>query len=176
MGIVVLLFAGLVNAQTIRGTVLGTIMDSTGAAIPAAQVVIKNQGTAQTRTTTSGEAGTYTVPELPVGQYAVTVSKEGFESMTVGGVEVTVAAEQGVDVTLQPGHIESRVEVEATAPMVSTTEDTLGGTVQAGQVSNLPVNGRDYTKLIYLQPGVSGGPDQITDSPGSVGEFSVNGA
>jgi len=176
VGLALLLVSGLAQAQTFRGTILGMITDSSGAAIPGAQVVIKNQGTAQTRTTTSGDAGTYTVPELPVGQYAVTVSKDGFESMTVGGVEVTVAGEHRVDVTLQPGHIESRVEVEATAPMVTTTEDTLGGTVQSSQVSNLPVNGRDYTKLIYLQPGVSGGPDQITDSPGSFGEFSVNGA
>ena len=171
-----LLVSGLANAQTFRGTILGTIIDSSGAAIPGAQVVIKNQGTAQTRTTTSGDAGTYTVPELPIGHYAVTVSKEGFESMTVGGVEVTVAGEHRVDVTLQPGKISSRVEVEATAPLVTTTEDTLGGTVQSNTVDNLPVNGRDYTKLIYLQPGVSGGPDQITDSPGSFGEFSVNGA
>ena len=171
-----LLVSGFVHAQTFRGTILGTVVDSSGAAIPGAQVVVKNQGTAQTRTTTSGDAGTYTVPELPIGQYAVTVSKEGFESMTVGGVEVTVAGEHRVDVTLEPGKIESRVEVEATAPLVTTTEDTLGGTVQSTQVANLPVNGRDYTKLIYLQPGVSGGPDQITDSPGSFGEFSVNGA
>ena len=174
--IALILVSGLANAQTFRGTILGTIVDSSGAAIPGAQIVIKNQGTAQTRTTTSGDAGTYTVPELPIGQYAVTVSKEGFESMTVGGVDVTVAGEHRVDVTLQPGKISSQVEVQASAPMVATTEDTLGGTLQSTSVDNLPVNGRDYTKLIYLQPGVSGGPDQITDSPGSFGEFSVNGA
>ena len=171
-----ILVSGFARAQTFRGTILGTIIDSSGAAIPGATVVIKNQGTGQTRTTTSGDAGTYTVPELPIGLYAVTVSQQGFESMTVGGVEVTVAGEHRVDFTLQPGKIESRIEVEASAPMVATTEDTLGGTVESNTVANLPVNGRDYTKLIYLQPGVSGGPDQITDSPGSFGEFSVNGA
>ncbi|HXW15810.1 MAG TPA: TonB-dependent receptor [Terriglobia bacterium] len=176
ISVMLLLASGFAQAQTFRGTILGTVVDSSGAAIPGAQVVVRNQGTAQTRTTTSGDAGTYTVPELPIGQYAVTVSKEGFESMTVGDVEVTVAGEHRVDVTLEPGKIESRVEVEATAPLVTTTEDTLGGTVQSSTVANLPVNGRDYTKLIYLQPGVSGGPDQITDSPGSFGEFSVNGA
>jgi outer membrane receptor protein involved in Fe transport len=176
IGLALLLISGLANAQTFRGTILGTIIDSSGAAIPGARVVIKNQETGQTRTTTTGDAGTYTVPELPIGQYAVTVSKEGFESITTGGVAVTVAGEHRVDVTLQPGKISSTVQVEASVPMVATTEDTLGGTVQASQVSNLPVNGRDYTKLIYMQPGVSGGPDMITDSPGSFGEFSVNGA
>jgi outer membrane receptor protein involved in Fe transport len=166
----------MLAAQTFRGTILGTIVDSSGAAIPGARVVIKNEGTAQTRTTTSGEAGTYNVPELPIGSYAVSVSKEGFETMTVGGVSVTVAGEHRVDFTLQPGKVSSTVEVVASVPLVTTTEDTLGGTLQSSQVDNLPVNGRDYTKLIYLQPGVSGGPDQITDSPGSFGEFSVNGA
>ena len=126
-----LLVSEFANAQTFRGTILGTIIDTSGAAIPGAQVVVKNQGTAQTRTTTSGDAGTYTVPELPVGQYAVRVSKEGFESMTVGGVDVTVAGEHRVDVTLQPGKVESSIVVEATAPMVTSTEDTLGGTLQS---------------------------------------------
>src|ERR1039457_4783666 len=90
----ILLVSNLAHAQTFRGTILGTVIDSTGAAIPGAQVVVKNLGTSQTRTTTSGDAGTYTVPELPVGQYAVTVSKEGFDSMTMGGVDVTVASER----------------------------------------------------------------------------------
>ncbi len=176
LGLFIVLAPSQGNSQTFRGTILGSVVDATGAAIPGATVTIKNQGTGQTRTTTTGDAGTYTVPELPVGLYAVTVSKEGFESVAVGSVEVTVAGEHRVDVTLQPGKIESHVEVEASAPLVSTTENTLGGTIQSSQVGNMPVNGRDYTKLIYLQPGVSGGPDQITDSPGSFGEFSVNGA
>ena len=176
IGLVTVLAAGFAHAQTFRGTILGTITDSTGAAIPGARVVIKNQGTAQTRQTFSGDAGTYAVPELPVGQYAVTVSKEGFESMSVADVVVTVASEHRVDVTLRPGKIESSIQVEASVPMVATTEDTLGGTVAASQMANLPVNGRDYTKLIYMQPGVTGSPDQATDSPGSFGKFSVNGA
>ena len=164
------------TAQTFRGTILGTVIDQSGAAIPGAQVVVKNQGTGTTRTTSSGDAGTYQVPELPVGQYSVTVTKEGFESVTLGDVEVRVAGERRVDVTLKPGRVESRVEVRAEVPMVTTTEDTLGGTIQARQVDNLPVNGRDYTKLIFMALGVTGSPDQMTDSPGSFGEVSVNGA
>ncbi|MBZ5668223.1 MAG: carboxypeptidase regulatory-like domain-containing protein [Acidobacteriia bacterium] len=167
---------GPANAQTFRGTILGTVSDSSGAAIPGAQIVIKNQGTGLTRTAATGDAGTYQVPELPVGQYSVTVSKEGFESATMGDLGVTVAGERRADFTLQPGRIESRVEVQATVPMVATTEDILGGTVQATQVANLPVNGRDYTKLIFMTPGATGSPDQMTDSPGSFGEISVNGA
>jgi hypothetical protein len=168
--------SGTTSAQTFRGTILGTVIDQSGAAIPGAQISVKNQGTGLTRTTTSEDSGTYQVPELPVGLYSVTVSKEGFESVTLGDVEVRVAAERRADVTLKPGRLESRVEVRAEAPLVTTTEDTLGGTLQSTQVDTLPVNGRDYTKLIFMALGVSGSPDQITDSPGSFGEFSVNGA
>src|SRR5205814_7108163 len=69
------------------------------------------------------------------------------------------------------------VEVSGEAlPIVETTNDTLGGILTQDTVKDLPINGRDYTKLIYLNPGVAGSPDQITDSPGSFGEFSMNGA
>src|SRR4029077_15427268 len=63
-----------------------------------------------------------------------------------------------------------------TLPQIETTSNTLGGTLTQDTVKDLPLNGRDYTKLIYLNPGVAGSPDQITDSPGSFGEFSMNGA
>jgi hypothetical protein len=177
-----LLFLGIVlayapaNAQTFRGTILGTVIDQSGAAVPGAQIVVKNQGTGLTRTTVTGDAGTYQVPELPVGQYSVTVSREGFETGTMGDIGVTVNGERRVDFTLQPGRLESRVEVTAQVAQVDTTETTLGGTIESSELQNLPVNGRDYTKLIYLNPGVAGSPDQISDSPGSYGEFSVNGA
>lgn len=173
---VLLSFAGTAHAQTFRGTILGTVMDQTEAPIPGAQVTVKNQGTGLSRATTTDETGQFHVPELPIGNYAVTVEKSGFETMTLGDVSVGVAGERRVDVTLKPGRIESRVEVTAEVPLVETTTNVLGGTIGAQQVENLPVNGRDYTKLIYLNPGVAGSPDQITDSPGSFGIFSMNGA
>ena len=164
------------RAQTFRGAIVGTVIDESQAAVPGAQVTAKNQETGVTRTTVSEDAGTYHIPELPIGLYTVTVEKQGLEVVTQGNVRVGVAAEQRVDVTLVPGRVESRVEVRAEMPLVTTTEDTLGGTLESVQVENVPVNGRDYTKLIFLNPGVTGSPDQITDSPGSFGEFSVNGA
>jgi hypothetical protein len=164
------------SAQTFRGTILGTVIDQSGGAIPDAKVTATNQATGLTRATTTQDAGTFTIPELPIGTYTVTVSKEGFETITQGGLSVDVAGERRVDVTLRPGRVESVVEVAAEAPLVSTTENTLGGTIEATTVENLPLNGRDYTKLIFLNPGVAGSPDLITDSPGSLGEFSMNGA
>jgi hypothetical protein len=164
------------HAQTFRGTILGTVVDQSGAAVPGAKVTASNQATGVTRATTTQDAGTFTIPELPIGTYTVTVSKEGFETVAQSGLSVDVAGERRVDVTLRPGRVESVIEVTAAVPLVSTTENTLGGTIEAATVDNLPLNGRDYTKLIYLNPGVAGSPDLITDSPGSFGEFSMNGA
>jgi hypothetical protein len=78
---------------------------------------------------------------------------------------------------MKTGQISTTVQVSADQlPIVETTTNTLGGVLTAQTVENMPVNGRDYTKLIYLNPGVAGSPDQISDSPGSFGEFSMNGA
>src|SRR5689334_20809609 len=78
---------------------------------------------------------------------------------------------------LKPGQVSEQVEVSGEQlPQVETTSNELGGVLTAQTVQDIPVNGRDYTKLIYLNPGVAGSPDQISDSPGSFGEFTMNGA
>lgn len=165
------------KAQTFRGTILGIVTDSSGGAIPGATVTIKNVDTGLTRTVTTAEDGSYAAPELPIGNYSITVEKEGFKEGVVTGVRVEVSSERRADVTLQPGQLAQKVEVIGEElPQVDTTANTLGGIVESKVVTNLPVNGRDYQKLIFLVPGVTGSPDQITDSPGSFGIFSVNGA
>lgn len=164
------------TAQTFRGSILGTVLDQSQAAVPGAKVTVKNPATGLVRVTATGDAGTYAVPELPVGDYTVTVEKQGFSTVTQANVHVDVSSEQRVDVTLSPGAVQTTVEVTAEVPMIATTTNTMGGTIEAKEIADLPVNGRDYTKLIYLSPGISGSPDQISDSPGSYGEFSMNGA
>jgi outer membrane receptor protein involved in Fe transport len=164
------------RAQSFRGSLVGTVLDQSGAAVPAAPVVATNQATGVSRSTTTDASGNYSIPELPIGNYTLSITVEGFTPVSQTDIRVDVAAERRVDITLSPAKQRLSVEVRAEVPMVTTTEDTLGGTIESSQVENLPVNGRDYTKLIYLNPGVTGGPDQITDSPGSFGEFSVNGA
>jgi hypothetical protein len=101
----------------------------------------------------------------------------GFQTFVANGVAVDVATERRVDAALKTGAVSTKVEVSAEQlPIVETTTDTLGGVLTANTVEDLPVNGRDYTKLIFLNPGVAGSPDQISDSPGSFGEFSMNGS
>jgi outer membrane receptor protein involved in Fe transport len=164
-------------AQTFRGTILGTVTDPSGAVVAGAQVSAKNTGTGQERVTTTSADGSYTIPELPIGTYTVTITQSGFQTFIATGVTVDVASQRRVDGALKTGEVSTKVEVSADQlPMVETTTNDLGGVLTAQTVENLPVNGRDYTKLIYLNPGVAGSPDQISDSPGSFGEFSMNGA
>jgi hypothetical protein len=174
---ILLLFGTSTAAQTFRGTILGTVTDSSGAAIAGAAVAVKNVNTGLSRTVTTSEDGTYSVPELPIGTYSVTVEKTGFKQGLVTAIQVEVSSERRADVTLQPGEVSQTIEVTGDQlPQVESTSNVLGGIVESRVVTNLPVNGRDYQKLINLVPGVTSSPDQITDSPGSYGVFSVNGA
>jgi outer membrane receptor protein involved in Fe transport len=172
------LFAGVpAFAQTFRGTIMGSVTDSSGAAVPGATVTIKNVDTGLVRTAITSDDGSYAAPELPIGNYSVSVERAGFKLGVVTGIKVEVSTERRVDVTLQPGQLAQTVEVRGEElPMVESTSNTLGGIVDSKVATSLPVNGRDYQKLIFLVPGVTGSPDQITDSPGSFGIFSVNGA
>jgi len=163
--------------QTFRGTILGTVTDSSGAVVSGAKVTVKNVATGLERTTQTSGDGTYSVPELPLGTYTVTITQAGFQTAVTTGVVVDVATERRVDAALRTGQVQQQVEVSGEElPQVETTSAVLGGTLTAQTIQNLPVNGRDYTKLIFLNPGVAGSPDQITDSPGSFGTFSMNGS
>ncbi|MBZ5551502.1 MAG: carboxypeptidase regulatory-like domain-containing protein [Acidobacteriia bacterium] len=162
-------------AQTFRGTILGTVMDNSGAVVPGAGITVKNSATGLTRTTATDTVGNYVVAELPIGTYELTVEMKGFQRAVVTNLKVEVAVERRVDVTLRPGSLEQRMEVEASVPLVDTTDNTLGGLIESQQAESLPVNGRDFNKLLVLVPGASGAPDGTTDSPGSFGLFSVNG-
>ncbi len=172
-----LLAAVSLSAQTFRGTILGTVTDPTGAVVAGAKVTVKNTGTGLVRTTETSADGSYSVPELPIGTYTVTITQAGFQTFIATGVTVDVAVERRVDAAMKTGEVATKVEVSADQlPMVETTANDMGGVLTAKTVEDLPVNGRDYTKLIFLNPGVAGSPDQISDSPGSYGEFSMNGA
>ena len=173
-----LLICGIsAEAQTFRGTILGTVTDSSGLPVTGATVGVKNRETGLARTTQTSEDGSYTVTELPIGTYTVTISQSGFQTSVTSDVVVNVAGERRVDVALKPGQVSELVEVSGEElPQVETTTNEMGGVLTSQTIQDIPVNGRDYTKLIYLNPGVAGSPDQISDSPGSFGEFSMNGA
>jgi outer membrane receptor protein involved in Fe transport len=170
----ILCCAAVCAAQTFRGSILGTVTDPNGAVVPDATVTAKNVATAIERTTTTDSFGNYTLAELQTGTYEVTVQKSGFQTAKVTGVIVEVAAEKRVDVTMAVAGSEVTVTI-APSTQVETTTNTLGGTITAKDVADLPINGRDFTKFLVLVPGATGDPSGATDSPGSFGLFSANG-
>jgi hypothetical protein len=178
-GLLALLWLVGVNAaaQTFRGSIVGTVTDASGAAVAGANVAVHNDDTGVDRTTQTTADGGYLVPELPVGNYMVTIEKSGFQRSVTRGVKVDVATERRVDAILKPGSVNQQVVVSGDIlPQVDTTTDTLGGVMTPAELQNLPLNGRDFQKAVYLTPGIAGSPDEITDSPGSFGVFSMNGA
>jgi outer membrane receptor protein involved in Fe transport len=175
--VVVLLSTALLVGQTFRGTILGSVTDPSGAFVAGATVKVHNLATGLERTTVTSGDGSYAVSELPIGTYSVTVTQTGFQTAVTNNVEVNVATERRVDAQLKTGQVTQMVEVSGgDLPQIETQSNDLGGVLTSKGVEDLPINGRDYTKLIFLNAGVAGSPDQITDSPGSFGEFSMNGA
>ncbi len=173
----VLLSTALLVGQTFRGTILGSVTDPSGAYVAGATVKVRNVATGLERTTVTSGDGSYSVPELPIGTYSVTVTQTGFQTAVTNNVEVDVATDRRVDAQLKTGQVTQTVEVSGgDLPQIETQSNDLGGVLTSKSVEDMPINGRDYTKLIFLNPGVAGSPDQITDSPGSFGEFSMNGA
>lgn len=170
----VLLVSGLV-AQTFRGSIQGTVTDQTGATIPNASVKITSVDSGLTRDVVTNAQGEYIASELPLGNYNVTVSLQGFRTQTVKNVQVSVGTTRHADVQLATGEVKETVEVTADAPLIETTTNTMGGTIEGKQAAELPVNGGDFTKLLVLVPGATGDPVGSVDSPGSFGLFSANG-
>jgi outer membrane receptor protein involved in Fe transport len=176
--VVLVLFLGgtLSLAQSFRGGIDGTVTDSSGAALTGATVTAVNTGTGLTRSVQTGDTGDFNFPELPLGDYKVTVARTGFRTETQTAVTVGVTAHPHLEFKLIPGAVKETVEVTAEVPLVDVTTNNMGGTIEAKQVQDLPVNGGDFTKLLILVPGATGDNSGGADSPGSFGLFSANGS
>jgi hypothetical protein len=155
--------------QAVNGTISGTVTDPSGAAIAGATVEVKNTATQVVRTVTTNAQGRYTVPELIVGAYDVKVSMTGFQNSVQTGVPVEVGGERVADVTMKIGQAQETVTVEAQAAQVDTSSSAVSTLVETKQVEDLPLNGRNYTQLVTLAPGVQ----QIAPAPGVPGFYGV---
>jgi len=142
------------RAQVAGATLTGTVTDSSGAVIPGAQVSIKHTATGVTRIVMSDSQGLYSAPNLLPGSYDLTVSKTGFSSAVQSGVTLTVGATQLLNFTLQVGHVTQKVQVTTAPPSVQLTSSTISAQVNSTTVRELPLNGRDWTQLATLQPGI----------------------
>src|SRR5687768_4049051 len=148
------LLATAVSAQDTTATLLGTLSDSSGAVLPGVTISVKNVDTTQTRTVTSDDAGRYRVPLLPPGRYEVTAQLSGFQTVVRSGVTLTVGQEALVNIQMALGNVAESITVEAAAPLVETTTGTISHVVSEQQLGSLPLNGRDFSQLALLQPGV----------------------
>jgi hypothetical protein len=163
-----LLSAVLVVAQT--AAVKGTVADSTGAVIPQATITARNLATNGSRTVESSATGTFTIPALPVGWYAVTAQKNGFQIMRFEKVELTVAQEVTLNVTLRPASVAEEVLVSAqTIQPVDLETAQVSNIVSEIQMQSMPLVTRDPYQLILLSPGTM-------QSNSRLGGFSVNGS
>jgi outer membrane receptor protein involved in Fe transport len=176
-----LALTGRLNAQGVTSaTLLGTVTDPAGAAIPNASIQVKNVGTAQTQQITTDGQGRYTAPDLPVGNYEAQASAQGFQTMVRRGITLTVGQQAVVDFSMMVGQSQQTVTVDAQVSQVDTESTTVQSVVEQKQINDLPLNGRNFTDLITLVPGVAGG-SQIGNGGfnllyGVENNFSVSGA
>src|SRR5437868_5494697 len=156
-------------SQTTTGRILGTVRDQTGAAVVGAGVVITDIERGGSQNLVSDNAGAYVAPNLPPGVYRVRVSANGFHTVERPNVQVEVAKDVDLEVTLQPGEASETIVVNEEVPMLNTTSGSLGGTLSNKEINDLPLNGRNYENLLQLRPGVMrypGGGFSTTSSNG----------
>jgi hypothetical protein len=141
------------GAQTATGQITGSVRDSSGAVMPKVKVVVTNEQTGLTRETTSNDVGDYVVPLLPVGVYVVTAEQEGFKMAVRSGVPLNVDQVQRIELRLDAGNISEKVEVVSSAVALDTASATVGQTITEKQVTDLPLNGRNFLQLLFLGAG-----------------------
>jgi len=151
-----ILLASFSFAQSSTGTIQGTVADAQGAVIPNASVIITNEGTNRAITATSNAEGLFSLPALDPGSYKVEVQETNFQTTTQ---QVTLQTAQVVNLEfkLQPGSTSQTIEVTAAAPIVDTSTSGIGNIVTSRQIMDLPLNGRNFTSLADIVPGVTRG-------------------
>jgi hypothetical protein len=170
------------HAQTDTGTVLGAVVDGTGANVPGVVVTVIEVNKNIKTVVKTGSDGSYVATPLPIGNYSVSVAAPGFKSETRNGVVLRVQDRLRVDFALQLGSVQEQVVVDEAPPMLEADSSELGQVVDSKQILELPLNGRDYTQLVSLTSGViklkegSSLNGYSSSSNGNAGgNFAVNG-
>lgn len=159
------------------GTILGTVADSSGAVVPGAKVDVTNLATGVTTHTQTSSTGDYTVPYLIPGTYQVASQASGFQKSVVNNVGLVVAQQVRVNITMKPGSVSENVTVEANAVTLDTDSSTVSQTVTQRQVSQLPLNGRNFLSLLFIGAGAvqtNGEMGQMRQGEGNA--ISINGS
>ncbi len=165
-----------VHAQAVTGNISGTVTDSTGAVIAGAQVVVTNTATGVNITLTSNDQGLYNAPDLVVGPYQISASKSGFQTTVQKGINLTVGSQLVENLSLQVGQATQTVTVESAVAQVETQSTAISTLVSPQQMVDLPLNGRNYSQLLTLAPGVTPVAGGAGSLYGNGESFSVAGA
>ena len=154
--VLVLYLAGVALAQSDTARIVGTITDPAGAFVANATVTVTDAATGRVVTATTGATGEYVINALPIGKYHVEVKQQGFKS---AAADVTLEVDQVLEISLklEPGSASTTVDVTSEVPLVDTATSSTGEVIQGSQVVELPLNGRNFTQLALLTPGVSRG-------------------
>src|SRR6266513_447251 len=168
---VVLVLAGAfvfsANAQTTTvGTISGTVRDEKGAVVPRAEVSIQSEGTGISRTVNSDDNGFYLANSLPAGRYTVSTAPSGFKKTVASAVDLHVGENRTVNLDLQVGQVSETVTVSSDSAPVETRSGDVSSLISEKQVTELPLNGRNYSQLALMVPGVS---------PATNGSFAARG-
>jgi hypothetical protein len=149
-------------SQGTNGRIIGAVTDQSGGVVSGATVTVVDTARGITRTLTTDDAGEYNAPNLTPGTYTVSAEAQGFKKIERPNILIEVGKEVRVDMTVQPGEQNQTVTVTEAAPLVETTNATLGGTINNADINDMPLNGRNYQNLMSLRPGVvlqpGGGP------------------
>ena len=141
-------------SQTSQGTIQGGVFDQSGGAIAGAMVTVTDVARGVTRSLVADDAGQYVASSLNPGTYTVRAEAKGFQAEEHSGVLVEVGQTIRVDLVLQPGEQTQTVTVSGEVPAIDTTDATLGGTVSNLEINALPLNGRNFERLLQLRPGI----------------------
>jgi hypothetical protein len=170
------LFLALVSAgeaQTFRGGISGRVFDTSGGVLPGVTVTATNTGTAVARTTTSSDTGDFSIPDLAVGPYDVEATLQGFQGQKVH-IEVSVSRISNIEIKLGVSAVAETIQVSASAVTVDTVSTALSAVIQPKQVQDLPLNGRDFTRMLSLAPGVANNSVNGVRTRGN--NFQIDGA
>ena len=157
------------QAQVATASINGVVTDTSGAVVPQVQVVLHNVATNVEQTATTNASGNYVFVEVLPGRYTLRVTKVGFSTATENEFEVSVNQTATHDITLTVGATTTNVTVQAVAAGIEVSTAELGTAVSTNEVNNLPLNGRNFTELLSLTPGVS--PVDTAQSAGGGGGF-----
>ena len=172
------LFMGVYAQTSTVGSISGTVRDPAGAVIPEAQIVIQEERTGLTRRVVSNDEGFYSAPSLPFGRYSVSTAAQGFKKNVNTGLDLHVNENLVVNLILEIGPVSETVTVSNEGAPVETRSGAVSSLVSEKQVTELPLNGRNYAQLVLMVPGVSPTNDSFTTRGTGLDSFvgaSVNG-